>query len=135
MKDPIYWRVLRWLYGGFYLLSGMHMLCALFGLVPQPDFKLPPASAAFQKALHDTGFVMQVVAISYIASGGCLLFQRTAPLGAALLAPAMVIIFLTDVLLSDAVVWGSGHAVVLLLLLWHYRSAYVPMWRHQLAAS
>ena len=79
--DPIVLRVLRWVFGAFYLFSGIHMALVLLGALPMPPFKLSPASAEFQMALAKTGFVIPILAAVYIVSGASLLFYRTAPLG------------------------------------------------------
>src|SRR5215467_6167294 len=55
----------------------------------------PPTAAArdFLGALMATSFFTPLLAVTYLAGASALLFQRTAPLGIALLAPPMVIVF------------------------------------------
>jgi len=130
MKDPIAWRLLRCLYAAFYLLTGLQMALVLAGVLPPPDFQLSPESGAFQGALAKTGFVLPILAATFISSGVSLLFYRTAPLGIVLLAPAMVVIFFTDTLLDKAWIWGSLHAAILLVLAWHFRSAFGVLWSY-----
>lgn len=77
------------------------------GIVPPPHLKLGNASASFQHALAETGFVDPALAITYVTSTSALCFDRTAPLGVVLLAPIRVIIFLTDTLLDHSV--GVGY--------------------------
>jgi hypothetical protein len=129
MKDPIGWRLVRWIYGAFYAASGVYMGLSLLGVVPTPDIKCSVESCAFQQSLDKTGFIMPAVSASYVISGVSLLFYRTAPLGIVILAPIMVVIFLTNVLLSTTGwIWGSGHAAVLAALAWHFRAAFRSLW-------
>ncbi len=131
--QKILWRVFRWVYGAFYLISGLHWGSVLLGLAPVPDFKLSAASAAFQGALTATGFINPLLALTYITSGACLLWARTAPLGIVLLAPVMVIILFTNTILDNAIIWGVGHTLALLLLAWHFRTAFYGLWNYQSA--
>lgn len=133
MKDQIGWRLIRWLYAAFYLVSGAHIALVALGLASPPDFQSSPESGAFQLALARTGFIMPLLSITYIVAGASLLFYRTAPLGIALLAPAMVVIFLTNILLTSSLlgtglVWGGAHASILAALAWHFRAAFPPLW-------
>jgi len=129
----IVWRVFRWLFGAFYLLSGLHWGSVLLGLGPVPDFKLSEANAAFQGALTVTGFINPLLALTFIVSGACLLWVRTAPLGIVLLAPVMVVILFTNTLLENAAIWGIGHTLALLLLAWHFRTAFYGLWNYKAA--
>ncbi len=133
MKDPIGWRLIRWLYAAFYLVSGVRIALAALGLAPPPDIQSSPESSAFQLALAKTGFVMPLLSVTCIAAGACLLFYRTAPLGIVLLAPAIVVIFLTNILLTSSLlgpglIWGGLHAGILAALAWHFRAAFSPLW-------
>ncbi|MGA8032788.1 MAG: hypothetical protein WCB48_10365 [Casimicrobiaceae bacterium] len=105
------------------------------GVVPPPHLKLSNASASFQHALAETGFVDPALAATYVVSAGALCFDRTTPLGVVLLAPIMLIIFLTDMLLDTAWVWGMLHSAILAALAWHYRSAYRPMWNYSVPSA
>jgi hypothetical protein len=127
----IVWRLFRWLFGAFYLLSGLHWGSVLLGLAPVPDFKLSEANAAFQGALTATGFINPLLALTFIVSGACLLWARTAPLGIVLIAPVMVIILFTNTLLENAAIWGIGHTLALLILAWHFRTAFYGLWNYK----
>jgi hypothetical protein len=55
-------------------------------------------------------------------------FQRTAPLGLALLSPPMLIIVLFHIFLGkDAGPW-IAIALIHAILLWQFRSAFTPLW-------
>jgi hypothetical protein len=122
------WKILRWLFGGYYLLVGVLFGLTLVGVLPPHKLAISPRSAAFQQALVATGFVMPILIATYIAGGAALLFVRTAPLGLALLAPAVVMITLTDLVLDTAYAVAAVNLVVFLALAWRLRAAYRPMW-------
>ena len=124
------WRVVRWLFGAFYLISGAQFALVLAGVLPKPDFVVSDASAAFQNALAATGFVIPLLFLTYIVSGALLLRERTAPLGIVMLAPVMVIIFFTNTMLDRAWIWGGANALILAALAWQFRSAFIPLWNY-----
>ena len=130
MAPSIFWGILRYVFAAYYLYVGVYLPLSLTGVLPPPHLKLSNASASFQQALAETGFVGSVLAATYVVSAGALCFDHTAPLGIVLLAPIMVMIFLTDTLLDTAWVWGTLHSAILAALAWHYRSAYRPMWNY-----
>ena len=122
------WKILRRLFGGYYLLVGVLFGLTLVGVLPPHRLAISPRSAAFQQALVATGFVMPILIGTYIAGGAALFFVRTAPLGLALLAPAVVMITLTDSVLDTAYAVAAVNLVVFLALAWRLRAAYRPMW-------
>ena len=122
------WRILRWLFGGYYLGIGIVFGLTLLGVLRPPKLAISASSAAFQQALAATGFVMPVLVATYIAGGAALFSKRTAPLGLAMLAPAVVMITLTDFILDTAYVVASVNLAMFLALAWHLRAAYRPMW-------
>ncbi|MFT3898025.1 MAG: hypothetical protein QM719_10100 [Thermomonas sp.] len=130
MSDSIPWRILRYLFAAYYLLVGVYLALSLAGVVPAPHPKVSAASAAFQEALGNTGFMFPLLAFTYVASACMLFFYRTAPLGLVLLAPIAVIIFFTDTLLDTAWLFGTLNAVVLAALAWHFRPAYRPLFAY-----
>lgn len=127
MGDSIPWRVLRYLCAAYYLFVGVYLALSLVGIVAPPHPKVSAASAAFQGALGETGFMFPLLAFTYMASACALCFLRTAPLGLVLLAPVAVIIFFTDTLLDTAWLFGTLNAVVVAALAWHFRFAYRPL--------
>jgi hypothetical protein len=122
------WKILRWLFGGYYLLIGILFGLTLLGLVPPHKLAISPRSAAFQQALSATGFVMPILVGTYIVGGAALFLLRTAPLGLAILAPAVLMITLTDSMLDTAYAVAAVNLAVFLALAWHLRGAFRPMW-------
>jgi hypothetical protein len=65
-----------------------------------------------------------LLALTFLAGASALLFERTAPLGIALLAPPMVIIFFFHIFLTGMVLWGGAWAGILAVLAWGHRNAF-----------
>ena len=120
--------ILRWLFAAFYLLVGLQTTLALLGIIPIPDFDLSPRNAAFQAALEETGFIVPIMALVFMTSGVLMFFRRTAPLGIVLLAPFVVVIFFTHLILDGSAIWGTSHLLLLALFAWQFRTAYWPLW-------
>jgi hypothetical protein len=130
MKDPVVWRVIRWLYGAYFVFLGVSAALQLIGVLPEPHWDVSPASAAFMTAMDRTGFLTRLLAFVFAASGLAFLVYRTAPLGVVLLAPVMVNIVLMDTLVDTHPIWATAHAAPLLALAWRFRSAYRPLWSY-----
>jgi len=130
LQDPIVWRLIRWVYGAYFIFLGGSSLLELFGILPEThwDKYMSAASITFLAAMEDTGFLVPLLVLNWIASGLALMFYRTAPLGIVLLAPVMVNMFLADTVLDALWLWAVAHAAPLLALAWHFRSAYRPLW-------
>lgn len=119
----------RWIFGVFYGATGVWVVVTTLLRGEGPAQRTPEA-AALMDAIMKSGFMSYLIAASYIAGGFALLWRRTAPLGAALLAPPVAVIFLFHLTLSGQWIWGTLNALWLAALLWNYRSAYASMWRH-----
>ena len=74
-----------------------------------------------------TGFFNPLLMVDYALGGGALLFRRTAPLGLALLAPSVGVIFLFHLKLTGNVAWGGGWALAWALLAWRYRAGFTGL--------
>lgn len=122
---------IRWVYSLFYIAMGVQALLVLAGLSSIPDFRISLQNAAFQNALEATGFIVPILAMTYLLAGGLMIFKRTAPLGIVLLAPCVLVILLTHLMLNGNPVWGIMHAGLLLLFAWQFRSAYSPLWNYK----
>ena len=120
---------LRWLYGAFFVAMGLMVASSvLFGIggpPPQPNAE----AQAFVDALTRARFIDPLLAGCYLAGGLATLWLRTAPLGLALLSPAVAIIAAYHVTLSGlwpvAIVLAAIHAA----LLWHFRARLACLWR------
>jgi hypothetical protein len=122
---------MRWFYALFYITMGVLTFLFLAGLISMPNFEISPQNAVFQEALKSTGFIVPIMALTYVVSGGLMLFRRTAPLGIVLLAPFVLVILFTHLFLNGRPAWGIMHACLLLLFAWQFRSAFVPLWSYK----
>lgn len=122
--------VLRWFYGLLFLLIGAHALLATFGFLPKGDYPSSPESAEFTQALFGSGFIGPLMSVTYFVSGLLIVIRRTTPLGLVLLAPFVVGIFFTNLLLNGSLASAFIITGVWLLLAWQVRSAYQPMWNY-----
>lgn len=116
---------LRWIAGLFYSLIGAN---GLLRLIPMPE-GTTPAGIAFFAALTASGFMLTLLALSFLVGGLLLLLDRTAPLGLVVLAPPIVVIPLYNWLL-EAQPFTSGPFVVAieLFLAWYYWDRFKPLW-------
>lgn len=123
------WRIARWLYGGYFIYTAVMIGRTLWiggEGVQQPT----PEAKAFYEALHATGFLYPMMGFTFGAGGLALILDRTAPLGLVLLAPSVGVIFFFHLMLTGRIVWGTEWALGLVLLAWHYRSAFTALWNY-----
>jgi len=123
--------IIRWIYAAFFFLIGAQSLLVIAGILPASEFPGSPETKAFTEAIFATGFIGPIMSITYVASGMLMLFNRTAPLGIVLLAPFVVVILFTHLMLNGSPVFGILLAAILGLLAWQFRDAYQPMWNYQ----
>lgn len=121
-------RIVRILFAGFYIFVGAQAALALFGIIPVPDFDLSARNAAFQEALGETGFIVPLMAFMFVAGGILMMPDRTTPLGIVLLAPFVVVIFFTHLMLDGNVIWGLLNLALLLVFTLQFRSSLTPLW-------
>ena len=128
MRGERVWAILRVAYGLFFLATGAFILVATTtGLMASPV--QPTASAqALTDALDATGFMDPLLAAAYIAGGGALLFNRSAPLGIVILAGPVAVILFFHLVLSGQYIWGPLVAAALAALAWHDRSRLETLW-------
>jgi hypothetical protein len=88
------------------------------------------ASTAFEKALAQTGFMNLLLCLACFLGGGALLLRRTAPLGIAILAPLVVIIFCFHLFITKDYLWGTANLLWLSVLAWRYRSGFDQLWSY-----
>ena len=123
--------ITRWLYSAFFLLIGAQALLASVGIMPSSEFPGSPETKAFTNAIFATGFIGPIMSVTYVASGILMLFNRTAPLGIVLLAPFIVVILFTHLILNGSPAFGILLAALLGLFAWQFRDAYQPMWNYR----
>ena len=122
------WTLLRWVFALFFFATGVAIaIHVLFGIGGPPT---PPtaADAAFQSALHRSGFIDPLLAVSYLVGGGALAWRRTAPLGLVLLAPSVVVIACDDILLAGAAPVGLAVTAVWGLLALRFFDGFRGLW-------
>ena len=88
------------------------------------------AATAFEAALAQTGFMNPLLCLGCFLGGGALLFRRTAPLGIALLAPLVVIIFCFHLFITKSYLWGTLNLLWLAVLAWRYRRGFDQLWHY-----
>lgn len=112
--------------GYAFAIFGINIYAALATFLKTFPPLTPPTAAgrAFLEALTATNFYTPLLAVTLLSGGVALLFQRTAPLGIALLAPPMVIIFFFHIFLTGMVLWGTMWAGILAILAWGHRDAF-----------
>jgi hypothetical protein len=115
----------RWIAGVFYAFIGAN---GLLHLTPMPA-GTTPAGIAFFAALTASGFMLPLLALSFLVGGLLLLLDRTVPLGLVVLAPPIVVIPLYNWLL-EAQPFTSGPIVVAieLFLAWYYWDRFRSLW-------
>jgi hypothetical protein len=120
----------RWIYALLFLAMGAQSLLVYAGILPHSDYPGSPEIKAFTDAIFSTGFIGPIMSITYFGSGVLMLFERTAPLGIVLLAPFVVVILFTHLMLDGTPALGILVAALLGLFAWQFRKAYRPMWNY-----
>lgn len=119
---------LRWLYGAFFVLTGGYIVAHLLTGFAAPPVQPTPEAAAFMAALTRSGFMDALLAAAFLAGGLALFPRRTAPLGLALLAPAVAVVLLFHLTLSGTPAPGLITAAVWLVLAWRERDRFSALW-------
>ncbi|MCE7950059.1 MAG: hypothetical protein DYH18_03020 [Xanthomonadales bacterium PRO7] len=125
-----FWRLLRWLYAAYFMYVGYIVLGKLLHGAAIHMHQPNSTAQAFSDALEASGFMYPTLAACYLVGGLALLFQRTAPLGLAILGPSVVIILFFHTFLTGMYAWGAGWALVWLLMFWRYRKSFIPLWSY-----
>ena len=130
MKSPDAVGIARWIFGLFFVAVGTawFVFAALGRPFPQPINNAE--EHAFVQALAASGFIDTLVASTNLIGGLLVLIRRTAPLGIAVLAPVVVVIFLYHTILSGSAIIGSVQLIYFTVLAWLHRSAYRPLWQY-----
>ena len=117
--------VARYLMGLPLLVFGLN---GFLNFIPQPETAMPEGAAAFAGALVNSGYMMQLIAVTLLVVGLLLVVNRFVPLALALFAPFILNSVLFHVFLERS---GLPIAVVFLVLelylAWTYRAAFRPM--------
>jgi hypothetical protein len=120
----------RWIFGLWYLFTGGAWLVAHAVGRAAAHREVADGAIAFQKALTESHFMDPLLALTCLFGGAALLIPRTAPLGIALLAPVVVVIFLFHLVLSGNWMWGALNLVWFAGLAWSCRRAFTTLWTY-----
>lgn len=114
------------------ILMGLPLF--VFGLntflnfIPPPKVTLPEGAAAFAGALMNSGYMMQLIGVTFLIVSTCLLTNRFVPLALALFAPFIVNSIAFHIYLERSGLPMAGIFLALeLYLAWAYRDAFRPM--------
>jgi hypothetical protein len=118
----------RWIFGLWYLITGGAWLVAHALGRSAAHHERTAGAIAFQQALTDSHFLDPLLALTCLVGGAALLIRRTGPLGIAMLAPVVVVIFLFHLVLSGIWIWGTLNMVWFAGLAWYYRRAFITLW-------
>ena len=117
--------IARFLLGAPLVVFGLN---GFLGFIPPPSTPMPEGATAFLGALVQTGYMMQLIAVTHLVVGVLLLVSRFVPLALALLAPFIVnSIAFHSFLEPSGLPMAIGFLALELYLVWKYRDAYRPM--------
>lgn len=119
---------LRILYGLFFFTTGLFVAAYVLFRLGGPPRQLNAEAQAFTDALTRGRIIDPLIAISYLAGGGALLFRRTAPLGLILLGPPVVVIVAFHLVLDSLWFVALIVAAIYGLLAWEFRKRFRPLW-------
>ena len=120
----------RWIFALWYLITGGSWLLAHALGRGSAHQETAAGAIAFQRALSESHFMDPLLAIACLFGGGALLIRRTAPLGIAMLAPIVVVIFLFHLVLTGNCMWGALNLVWFTALAWYYKKAFTALWTY-----
>jgi len=122
---------LRILYGLFFFTTGLFVAAFVLFRLGSPPRQLNAEAQAFTDALTRARIIDPLIAISYLAGGGALLFRRTVPLGLILLGPSVVVIVAFHLVLDS--LWGVALIIAGIygLLAWESQKRFRPLWTIQ----
>jgi uncharacterized membrane protein YphA (DoxX/SURF4 family) len=125
--------VARVLLGAPLIVFGLEGFLHFF---PPPPSPLPEGAAAFLESLVQSGYMIQLIALTHLTVGVLLLINRFVPLALALLAPFLVnSIAFHSFLERSGLPMAIAFLVLELYLVWKYREAYRPMLQARARAS
>ena len=122
------WDAARWLYALFWIATGASMIWIVWSGRTNPIVQPTPAAQDFADAMDRWIALTVATALLWTVAGVAMLVRRTAPLGLALVAPAVFVILLFHLTLTGQYLWGVFFAAYAAALMWRCRDAYAPMW-------
>jgi hypothetical protein len=104
--------------------------------IPPPSTPLPEGATVFLGSLVQTGYMIQLIAVTHLTVAVLLLTNRFVPLALALFAPFMVnSIAFHSFLQPSGLPMAIGFLALELYLVWKYREAYRPMLKARASAA
>lgn len=91
------------------------------------------ATTGLERAMAESHFMNPLLILGCFFGGGALLFQRTSPLGLAILAPIVICIFCFHLLITHSYVWGTLNLLWMVALVWHFRHGFKQLWSYKQA--
>jgi len=88
------------------------------------------ASTPLEKAMAESLFMNPLLCLACLVGGGAMLFRRTTPLGIAILAPLVIIIFCFHMVITKSYFWGSLNLILLVAIAWEFRRGIEPLWNY-----
>jgi len=105
-------------------------LNTFFNFIPQPKVQMSEGAMAFAGALMNSGYMMQLIAVTQVIVGLFFVINRFVPLALALFAPFMVNSILFHLFLEHkGLPMSAVFLAIELYLAWAYRDAFRPMLR------
>jgi hypothetical protein len=103
-------------------------LNGFLNFLPPPSTPLPEGATAFLGSLEQTGYMVQLIAVTHLVVAVLLLTNWFVPLALALFAPFMVnSIAFHSFLQPSGLPMAIGFLALELYLVWKYREAYRPL--------
>lgn len=117
--------VVRVLMGAPLVVFGLN---GFLNFIPPPQTPLPEGATAFLGALVNSGYMMQLIAVTHLIVGVLLLINRFVPLALVLFAPFIVNSIAFHIFLEPTGRFIAGVFLLFeLYLAWVYRAAFRPL--------
>ncbi len=88
------------------------------------------ASTSLERGMAESLFMNPLLCLACLAGGGAMLIRRTTPLGIAILAPLVIIIFCFHMVITKSYVWGSLNLILLAANAWRFRRGFERLWNY-----
>lgn len=119
------WLVARLIFAAWYFGVGV------LGFITNNQAKdIAEAATGLERSMAESGFLNPLLCLCCTVGGAALFLRRTSPLGLAILAPLVVIIFCFHLMITKAYWWGALNLALLLSLMWHFRRGFEPLWSY-----
>ena len=123
MKQKITF-VLSLLFGLMFINAGLNKF---FNYMPMPE-KLPEKMVKVMTAFMEIGWLMPLVGAAEVIGGLLIIFPKTRALGALIVFPVMVGIFLTNTVTDSSGLPIAGvFGAILLWIIYDNRAKYLPL--------